>query len=196
MNRVVMISVFILIALGLSVVPTPAFQPPTITLDRVEVANIQPFFAKPKVGFKDANDPGKDLPVGAILNMAYILHIKNPNKEPVMLDEMSFTIAFDGLEVNTAMAYEDSWIPAGKTNEVRVLTANETLPTISSLMVGTQNAARIQELKTSAGEMVKKWWETVGDFAFPITVSAGTATFKDEKGKEVRVTFSGEWPKK
>jgi hypothetical protein len=44
--------------------------------------------------------------------------------------------------------------------------------------------------------LVKKWWENVGDFSFPIEVTAGTALFKDEKGKEIRVTFSDKWPKK
>ncbi len=196
MNRIVMICVFVLVAFGLSAVSAPAFQAPTITLERVDVANIQTFFVKPRVEFKDANDPGKELPVGAMLNMAYTFQIKNPNKEPIMLDEMSFTVAFEGFDVNTANSTVNSWIPGGKTNEVRVVIANETLPTITSLMVGAQNAARIQEMKTSAGALVKKWWETVGDFAFPITVTGGTATFRDEKGKEVRGTFSGAWPKK
>ena len=63
-----------------------------------------------------------------MLNMAYILDIKNPNKEPVMLDELSFTTAFDGFDVNTANEYEHSWIPGGKTNQLKVITTNETLP--------------------------------------------------------------------
>ncbi|HMK35712.1 MAG TPA: hypothetical protein VK463_11640 [Desulfomonilaceae bacterium] len=196
MNRAVKVSILVLVALGLAVVPALALQPPVITLDRVEVANIQPFFAKPRVGFKDANDPGKDLNVGAMLNMAYILNIKNPNKEPVMLDELTFTTAFDGFDVNTAIAYEDSWIAPGKANEVRIVVTNETVATIGSLSVGAQNVARVQEMKTTPAELVKKWWETVGDFAFPITVTGGTALFKDEKGKEIQATFSGAWPKK
>ncbi|AFM25556.1 hypothetical protein [Desulfomonile tiedjei] len=178
---------------GFAVLPATAFENPKITLDRVEVASIQPFFAKPRVGYKDEKDTGKDLPVGSILNMAYIFNIKNPNKEPVMLDEMTFTVSFDGFDVNTAFAYEDSWIPAGKTNQLKVVVTNEALPTISSLMVGAGNVSRIQEMKTSAGALAKKWWETVGDFDFPITVSGGTALFKDAKDKEHQVTFSGKW---
>ena len=136
------------------------------------------------------------MPAGGILNMAYIFNIKNPNKTPVMLDELTFSTAFEGFEINTAFSYEDSWIPGGKTNQLKVVTTNETLPTITSLMVGAENAEKIQQQKTSAGALVKKWWETVGDFSFPIEVTAGTALFKDEKGKELRVTFTGKFPKK
>ena len=173
-----------------------AFEAPVVTLDRVEVASIQPFFVKPRVEYKNEKEPGKELPAGGILNMAYIFNIKNPNKTPVMLDELTFSTAFDGFEINTAFSYEDSWIPGGKTNQLKVVTTNETLPTITSLMVGAENAEKIQQQKTSAGALVKKWWETVGDFSFPIEVTAGTALFKDEKGKELRVTFTGKFPKK
>jgi hypothetical protein len=173
-----------------------AFEAPVVTLDRVEVASIQPFFVKPRVEYKNEKEPGKELPAGGILNMAYIFNIKNPNKTPVMLDELTFSTAFEGFEINTAFSYENSWIPGGKTNQLKVVTTNETLPTITSLMVGAENAQKIQEQKTSAGALVKKWWETVGDFSFPIEVTAGTALFKDEKGKELRVTFSGKFPKK
>lgn len=173
-----------------------AFEAPVITLDRVEVASIQPFFVKPRIGYKNEKEPGKELPSGAILNMAYIFDIKNPNKTPVMLDELTFTTAFEGFEVNTAFSYENSWIPAGKTNQLKVVTTNETLPTITSLMVAAENVQKLQEKKLAAGAIVKKWWENVGDFSFPIEVTAGTALFKDEKGKELRVTFTGKWPKK
>ncbi|MGA8833351.1 MAG: hypothetical protein ACLQT6_10635 [Desulfomonilaceae bacterium] len=173
-----------------------AFEAPVITLDRVEVASIQPFFVKPRVEYKNEKEPGKELAAGAMLNMAYVFDIKNPNKVPVMLDELSFTTAFEGFEVNTAFSYENSWIPAGKTNQLKVITTNETLPTITSLMVAAENVQKLQEKKLTAGAVVKKWWENVGDFSFPIEVKAGTALFKDEKGKELRVTFTGQWPKK
>ncbi len=173
-----------------------AFEAPVVTLDRVEVASIQPFFVKPRVEYKNEKEPGKELPAGAMLNMAYIFNIKNPNKTPVMLDELTFSTAFEGYEINTAFSYENSWIPGGKTNQLKVVTTNETLPTITSLMVGAENAQKIQQQKTSAGALVKKWWENVGDFSFPIEVTAGTALFKDDKGKEMRVTFSGKFPKK
>ncbi len=196
MNRALTIFAFFVAVLGFAVLPAMALEAPVITLDKVEVASIQPFFVKPRIDYKNEKEPGKDLAAGGMLNLAYILDIKNPNKEPVMLDELTFTTAFDGFDVNTAIVYENSWIPAGKTNQLRVVVTNETLPTIGSLSVGTQNVARMQEMKVTAGALVKKWWDTVGDFAFPITVTGGTALFKDEKGKEIHATFTGAWPKK
>jgi hypothetical protein len=173
-----------------------AIEAPVITLERVEVASIQPFFLKPRADYKSEMEPGTVLAAGAILNLAYVFAVKNPNKVPVMLDEITYTTTFEGYEVNTAFGYEDAWIPPGKTNQLRVVTTNETLPTLTSLMVGADNVRKMQEANVSAGALVKKWWESVGDFSFPIEVTAGTALFKDEKGKEIRATFSDKWPKK
>jgi hypothetical protein len=196
MNRASMIITFLVAVFGFAVLPAMALEAPVITLDRVEVATIQPFFLKPRVGYKNEKEPGKVLGAGAMLSLAYILDIKNPNKAPVMLDELSFTTAFDGFDVNSPIVYEDSWIPGGKTNQLRVVVTNETLPTLLSLSVGAENVAHMQKMKTTAGALVKKWWDTVGDFSFPITVTGGTGLFKDEKGKEIRATFTGAWPKK
>ncbi len=195
MKKAVTIIVAIVAALGFTVLPAMA-QQPVVTLDRVEVAAIQPFFMKPRVDYKNEKEPGKDLAVGAMMNLAYVLNIKNPGKAPVMLDELSFTTSFDGFEIATPMVYEHPWIPGGKTSELRVVVVSETLPTVGNLSVGTGNVARMQEMKTTAVALVKKWWDTVGDFAFPIDVTNGNALFKDEKGKEIRVKFSGKWPKK
>ncbi len=127
--------------------------------------------------------------------MAYVLNIKNPNKEPVMLDELSFTTAFEGFDINTAMVYDDMWIPAGKTNQLRVIVSNEAFPTVVSLSVGADFVDRIQQMKTTQGALVSKWWKEIENFSFPITITNGTAVFNDEKGKEIRATFSGKWPK-
>jgi len=80
MKKAAMILTALLVALAFTAEPLLAFQAPVITLERVEVAAIQPFFAKPRVGYKDEEQPGKVESVGSILNLAYILDIKNPNK--------------------------------------------------------------------------------------------------------------------
>ncbi|MDQ7784618.1 MAG: hypothetical protein RDU20_17165 [Desulfomonilaceae bacterium] len=197
MSKPVTILATFLVLLGFGVLPALALEAPVVTLERVDVASIQPFYVKPIIGKDDKGEPKTGTyGYSSTLNLAYIFNIKNPNKEPVMLDELQFSCAFDDFEVNTAIAYEDSWIPAGKTNQVRVIVTNEAFPTVVSLMVGAEHAARIQEMKTSAGALVKKWFETVSDFTFPIGVTNGTALFKDEKGNELRSTFSGVWGKK
>jgi hypothetical protein len=184
-----------LVALAFTVMPAFAFQPPVISLERVEVASIQPFFVKPRIGYKSEKEPGKVESYGysSTMNVAYIFNIKNPNKEPVMLDELQFTTAFDGFDISTPMVYEDSWVPGGKTNQLRVVVTTEAFPTVVSLMVGAEHADRIKEMKTSAGALVGKWFKEIPDFSFPITISNGTAVFKDGKDKEVRVAFTGKF---
>lgn len=199
MNKALTISSAFLVVLAFTVFPVWAVEAPVITLERIDIASIQPFYVKPRIGYKSEQEPGKEETYGysSTLNVAYIFNVKNPNKQPVMLDELQFTADFEGFDVNTVVIYEDSWIPGGKTNQIRVVVTNEAFPTIVSLMVGAEHAARIAELKTSAGALVGKWWKDISDFTFPIGVTNGTALFKDEKGKEIRSVFSAKWePKK
>lgn len=199
MKKPATILVTLLVLFGFAILPAVALEAPVVTLERIEVASIQPFFVAPRIGYKSEKEPGEEMKkpgYSSTLNLAYVFNIKNPNKQPVMLDEMQFTAEFEGFEVNTALAYEDAWIPAGKTNQLRVVSTTEAFPTMVSLMVGAENSARIQKMNTSAGALVKKWFDAVSDFSFPIGVTNGTALFKDEKGKEMRSTFSATWGKK
>jgi hypothetical protein len=196
MKKAILTPALIVLAVCLGILPVAAYEAPVITLERVEVANFQEFFAKPRVGYKSEAEPGKDIASGAIMNTAFVFGIKNAAKEPVMLEELTFSVTFDGIEVNTPMVYENSWIPAGKTNQLRVIATNETVPTIGSLSVASEKAMKVKEMQTTAGALVKKWWDTIGDFAFPVGVVNGMATFKNEKGEPKRVSFSGEWPAK
>lgn len=171
-------------------------KPPIVTLEHVEIATIQPFYMVPRIGFKDCKNPGKVGKYGysSTLNVAYILNMKNPNAFPIMLEDMTFTTAFDGFDVNTPMVYEDQWIPAGKSNQLRVVVTNEAFNTMVSLMVGSMWATKIKKMGTTQGAVVKKWWTTIGDFAFPITVK-GTATFVCPDGSTVLAYFKGKFPK-
>ena len=196
MNKALTVFVATVVIMGLTVFAALAAEPPVVTLDRVEVASIQPFFVKPLIKDKDGNPKEMTYGYSSTLNVAYVFNIKNPNKESVQLGDLQFTTAFDGFDINTVTSYDNMWIPGGKTNQWRVVVSNEAFPTIVSLMVGAEHAARITEMKTSAGALVSKWWNGISDFSFPITVTNGTALFKDEKGKETRATFTGKWPKK
>jgi len=199
MNNARIILVALLAAIGLTVLPALAAEAPVITLDRVEVQTIQPFYMNPKIAVPTKEDPKKteDKPQGvgysSTMSVAYVFDIKNPGKEPVMLDELMFTTKFDGFDTNTVTSYEDSWIPGGKTNQLRVLAVYEAHPTVLSLMVGSESAVKMQAMKTTAGALVKRWFNQIADFSFPIEVANGTAVFKDAKGKDIRVNFSGKW---
>ena len=135
MKKALLIVTVVLIASVLTALPALALKPPVITLERVEVASMQPFFM---TAAKTKDKAGKDIVYkgGSILNTVYILNIKNPNKEAMMLDELSFTISFDGIDVNTVTSYQDAWIPGGKTNQLRVIATNEARPTCSASWLG------------------------------------------------------------
>ncbi|MCA1959657.1 MAG: hypothetical protein LDL33_02590 [Desulfomonile sp.] len=198
MKRVLTFLTVSLVTLMFTALPALSDENPVVSLERVEVATIQPFFLQPKIMVPSKDDPNKkeEKPGGvgysSTLNTAYIFNIKNPGKKPVMLDELQFTVAFDGIDVNTATLYEDSWIPAGKSNQVRVIASNEAHTTILSLSVGAENAQKLQNMKTNPAQITQKWWSEISDFSFPVTVT-GTATFQDEKGKTIRVPFSGKF---
>ena len=91
MKKTLMLVTVFLVTLGLTVLPTLA-KAPEITLERVEVASIQPFFMNPKIAVPTKEDPKKteDKPMSvgysSTMSVAYIFNIKNPDKEPVMLD--------------------------------------------------------------------------------------------------------------
>ena len=202
MNKAGMIVIALLVAIGFAVLPALAVEAPVITLERVEVASIQPFYMSPKIAVPTQEDPKKteDKAMGvgysSTMSVAYVLNIKNPGKEPVMLDEVMFTTKFEGFETNTVTAYEDSWIPGGKANQIRVLAVYEAHPAVLSLMIGSESSEKMQEMKTTAPALVKKWFEQIADFSFPIEISNGAAVFQDAKGKEMRVNFSGKWGSK
>lgn len=198
MKKVLTILTVFSVTMAFAALCAIAAEKPVITLERVEVASIQPFFVKPKVMMPSKDDPAKKeekegtYGYSSTLNIACILNIKNPGKTPLLLDEIQFTLSFDGFDVNTVTAYEDSWIPGGKTNQLRVIATNEAFTTVVSLSVGAENVQRVQEMKTSAGALVSKWWNDIPDFSFPVGVN-GTATFVDDKGKSLQVPFTGKF---
>jgi hypothetical protein len=201
MSKVWKICASALVALLFAVMPALAVDPPKIELERVEVATIQPFFISPKIAVPTKDDPkkmeDKVMAAGytATLNTAYVLKITNPNKAPIMLDELTFTVSFDGFDVNTVTSYEDMWIPGGKANFLRVIATNEANPTIGSLSVGSEWVERAQKMGKKPAELVKKWFDSISDFDFPVEVKDGTAVFKTEDGKELRASFSGKFGK-
>ena len=196
LKRTLVITMSFLLLVSLMAAPAVAkMKAPVIKLERIDVASYQPFYLLPRIGYKSPKEPGK---VGAygyssILGLAYIFAIENPNRKDIMLDELTFTVAFEGFDVQMPMVYEDMWIPGKKTNYLRVHVNHEALVTRQNLSLA--GGVRVKEMGKTPGDIVKKWWETVGDFKFPIEVKYGMATFKDKKGEVIRVPFYGKWPK-
>jgi hypothetical protein len=161
----------------------PMAQPPKVELDRVEVASYFPYAAPP------ARVP---------LGLAFVFNIENPNETVVALEDFKFTVAFEAapgqfFPLATPISYERLYTPGHTTNQLRVVTILDSAIVPGTLAV--TSGTRLGALNLRAPDVVKNWWEKVGDFAFGIRVIEGTATFSSGDDTKL-VTFEGTFPKR
>lgn len=174
---------------GATLTSAGSVQPPKVTLERVEVASYFPWAAYPALPSGTPALPAIRVP----LILAFIFNVENPNSFNVMLDSMKFTVAFEAksgqfFEVNTPMAYERMYIPPGKTNQVRIVSVLDSAVVPGNLAV--TSGSRLKDLGLSGGNVVKAWWENIGDFSFGIQATQGLAEFTSDRGNAI-ATFSG-----
>jgi hypothetical protein len=154
-----------------------------VKLERVEVASYFPYAPPP------ARVP---------LVLGFIYNVNNPNDFPLALEEMKFTVSFEGkpgeyFALNTPLVYERMSIPGKTTNQLRVTTVLDSLIVPGNLAV--TSGRRVTDLGLKPGDMVKDWWEKIGDFSFGIKVAEGVAMF-DGPGGSMVVPFEDTFPKK
>jgi hypothetical protein len=162
--------------------PSSIAAPPQVKLDRVEVASYFPYAAPP------ARVP---------LVLAFVFNVTNPNDHAVTLEELRFAYGFEAkpgqfFTLNSPAVYDLQSIPAKATNQVRVVSVLDSAIVPSTLAV--TQGFKMQELGTKAPELVKTWWETIGDFGYAIRVSEGVATFTAGKASTI-VTFQDTFKK-
>ena len=168
--------------------PTEAnFKAPLVTLESVQVTQYNGYWyyggnIKPTMGTAGANS--------AVLPIAFIFNITNPNKFPVQLDGFGFTIAFEDFDVNMVNAYETQWIPPGKTNQITVYSIMDVHQALLSLLV--PNAFKVKEKGTNAWAILEKWWTGIPAYNIPIHVKGGSATFLAGEEQKV-VAFEAEF---
>ncbi len=189
MRKSLFIGLVFIIAVGIvgctvwwAVVP-PKVQPPVVKLNRVEVAHYWPFWIEPKKKR------------GSTLDLAFVFDITNPNKFKVMLDQFRFTTAFEGFELSTPIVYEDIYIPAKTTSQLRVEVTYDAYTALLALLVPAGNVEMLKKKGVKHVNLLKSWWEKVGDFAFPIEVRNGVASFTSDYG-EVISSFKATFPPK
>lgn len=156
-------------------------QPPQVKLERVEVASYFPYAAPP------ARVP---------LVLAFVYKVSNPNDTPVALEEMKFTVSFEAkpgeyFALNTPTVYETMYIPGKSSNALRVTAVLDSLVVPGNLAV--TSGTRVTALGLKPADVVKDWWEKIGDFSYGIKVSEGVAMFN---GGSVIVPFEDSFPKK
>jgi len=158
-------------------------QTPTVELERVEVQSYFPYAEKP------ARVP---------LVLAFVFKITNPNNFTVGLEDMKFTYGLEAkpgeyFDLNTPTEYNVTFIPGKTTNQLRVVSVLDSMVVPSTLAVA--HGHRIQALDLKISDVVKMWWEQIGDFSFGIRVTEGVASFISKEGG-VLVTFEGKFPTK
>lgn len=180
---VVFLLIVLLAAAGCATMPMaggPA-QPPQVKLERVEVASYFAYAAPP------ARVP---------LVLAFVYNVSNPNDFPVALEEMKFTVSFEAkpgeyFALNTPVVYETMHIPGKTTNQLRVTVVLDSLIVPGNLAV--TSGTRVIALGLKPGDVVKAWWEKIGDFSFGVKVTEGVAIFN---GASMVVSFEDSFPKK
>jgi hypothetical protein len=177
-------------------VPAPTeknFKTPVVTLNSVEVAHYWGWWYYSK---KIEPTKGKAGDYGAPLDLAFVFDIENPNAYPVMMENLGFTVAFEEFDLNTVSSTETQWIPAGKTNQVRVHAMFDGRQSLLSLLV--TGGFKLQEkgMGTGAGAALKQlgtWWEAIPEFSFPVHVKGGSAVFNAD-GLMTVASFSATFP--
>jgi hypothetical protein len=164
------------------------FKSPTVTLSHVELEH---YFGWWFYGAKVKPDKGEAGNNGAPLDYAFIFEITNPNNYPIMLDGFSFSVAFEDFGLNRVIAPETMWIPAGKTNQMRVHALFDVRPVQMSLLV--TGGFKLKEKGISFWDQLEKWWTGAPDFSFPINVNEGSAVFMADGLTRV-VPFNATFP--
>ena len=155
---------------------------PQVKLDRIEVASYFPYAPPP------ARVP---------LVLAFTFDVSNPSGETVTLEELRFSYAFEAkgqyFTLNSPAIYDTIRIPAKTSTMVRVVSVLDSAIVPATLAV--TQGFRLQELGLKGPDVVKEWWEKIGDFPYGIRVSEGVATFTGPKGATL-VSFQDFFPKK
>lgn len=160
---------------GIPTKPTAAnFKDPVITAESFEVPQYDGWWyysskVKPSAG-KAGNH-------GAPLIMSFVFNIQNPNSYPVLLEGIVYTIAFDKeFDVITYNNQDSYWIPAGKTDQVRITTT--IMPRTALLSVLVTGGFKLKAKGWKAMPTLEKWWIGVPDLSVPVTVKECAFTFK------------------
>jgi hypothetical protein len=193
---IVVLGTFLLACATVSTPTEPTentFTTPVVTLNSVEVAHYWGWWYYSK---KIEPTQGKAGDYGAPLDLAFIFDVKNPNPSPVMMESLKFTVAFEEFDLNTVFSREAQWIPAGKTNQVRVHAMFDGRQSLLSLLV--TGGFKLQAKGMGAGaegalKQLGTWWEGIPEFSFPIHVKEGSAVFKVD-GLTSVAAFSSTFP--
>ena len=184
------IALILMSCAGMSAKPTEAnFKAPVVALESVQVTQYNGFWY---YDAKIAPLKGKAGANSAMLPMAFVFNITNPNDYPVKLEGFGFTVAFEDFDVNMVNAFETQWIPAGKTNQISVASVLDVHQVLLSLLI--PNAEKVKANKTTPWDLLEKWWTQIPNMTVPVEARKGAATFTADGVQKV-IPFAGKFPK-
>jgi hypothetical protein len=179
---------------GMATKPTASnFKEPVVTLSHAEVANYWGWWYFAKSVEPTAGEAGD---YGAPLNLAFIFDVENPNTFPVQLESLMFTVAFEEFDLNTVQSIDTQWIPAGKTNQIRVHAMFDGRQSMMSLLVTGGFQLQEKGMGTGAGAALKQlgeWWTKIPEFDFDVFLKEGSAVFTAD-GQTKVVSFNAQYP--
>ncbi len=169
------IGAVVLSCAGMEAKPSAAdFKDPVIKGEYYEVPQYDGFWsydakAEPVKGTKGSH--------GAPLPLSFLLSVTNPNPYPVLLEGVTFTVAFDNdFELYSGNNNDSYWIPAGKTSNVRLSTMITTVSASTSL--GVTGGYKLKAKGWSIWDAIERWWVGVPDMKVPVTLKECNFTFK------------------
>jgi hypothetical protein len=175
---------------GMSTKPTEAnFKPPMLSLESVQVTQYNGYWYYDAKITPVKGKPGAN---SAMLPLAFLFNIVNPNDYQVKLDGLGFTVAFEGFEVNLVNAFETQWIPAGKTNQLSVMSIVDVQQVLLSLLIPSYE--QVKAKNTTPWDLLEKWWTEIPNMTVPIEVKKGAATFTADGVQQI-VPFAFKYPK-
>jgi hypothetical protein len=186
---------------------------PQVTLNRIEIKKND---QNPGWWFYAAdNDPtkGSEGDHGGPLAIAFVFNIQNPNKVPVLLDEIDFDVKIESYTMDSITSKEKTWIPRETTNQLRVYALLTVQSVRLNLLVQAgektkdkceQNADEKDQEKEKAKEndedkeemnwlwcILERYWKEIPESKLPVSV-VNVKTKLKAKGELVGGRFEGE----
>ncbi len=187
------VTAFVVTGLLVPIAAAKGLRKPVVKLMSIEVREIQPFYLNMKKGR------------GAILNLACVFSIYNPNRRAVYLESLTYAMYFDNFYVNTMKYRGKIWVPGRKKVQIDVYGSQSARTMLLSLLV--TGGAKLQaqadawnkahpnakKKKTSgafAGANIQRWFTTISDYQFPIYLQKGSAIFTMGRARTaVKINF-------
>jgi hypothetical protein len=165
------------------------FKAPVVKLASFEVPQYDSYWYFSKAVAPTRGEVGDR---GAPLPMSFLLEIHNPNPFPILLESVTYTVAFDNdFEVMTTNSNDSNWIPAEKTDQVRLNTMVTVQSALTTLLL--PNAPAMKKKGWDTWQTLERWWKDVPMGKTPVSVKNASFSFSADGVSKV-IPFQAQFP--